>query len=147
MSKEKSNPYRRWRKLAGLTQTAVAEKLGIRPQTVQKWEYRTSGSKPSSVHWGKLAELYHIPIEFFLEAEIDRDPGNSIATDDSLGASAMLLTSEERRLIQLLRDHGGRKTFEIFIQEMEKRARLDQEMMQDSQGVGTSEDKDGKKTA
>jgi|GEM_PF-5089766 len=45
----------------------------------------------------------------------------------------MLLTSEERRLIQLLRDHGGRKTMERFIQEMEKRARLDQEMMQDSQ--------------
>ncbi len=133
MIKEKSNPYRRWRKLAGLTQTAVAEKLGIRPQTVQKWEYPTSGSKPSNVHWGKLAEIYRIPIEFFLEAESDRDPGNFIKTDDSLEASAMLLTPEERRLIQLLRDHGGRKTMERFIQEMEKRARLDQEMMQDSQ--------------
>jgi len=126
------NPYRRWRKLAGLTQTTVAEKLGIRPQTVQKWEYPASGSKPSSAHWEKLAELYRVPIEFFLEADAGRDPGNSIKADQP-EASAMLLTPEESRLIQLLRDHGGRKTLERFIQEMEKRARLDQEMMQNSQ--------------
>ena len=80
---------------------------------------------------GKLCGFFSYPDRVILEADIDRDPGNSIKADQP-EASGMLLTSEERRLIQLLRDHGGRKTLERFIQEMEKRARLDQEMMQDS---------------
>ena len=53
------------RKKAGLTQEELAEKLGISPQAVSKWENGTSD--PSTSNLFALAKLYGISVEELLK--------------------------------------------------------------------------------
>ncbi len=49
------------RKKAGLSQEAVAEKLGVSRQTISKWE--TDETVPDIYQSKKLAKLYHLSLD------------------------------------------------------------------------------------
>ena len=54
-------PIERKRLAAGLTQTALADKVGVTPGTVSRWE--SGSSIPSPEMYPKLAEVLNIPAE------------------------------------------------------------------------------------
>ncbi len=57
------------RKKAGLTQEAVAEKLGVSRQTISKWE--TDETLPDIRQSKKLASLYHMTLDKLVDFDID----------------------------------------------------------------------------
>lgn len=57
------------RKKAGLTQEAVAEKLGVSRQTISKWE--TDETLPDIRQSKKLASLYHMTLDELVDFDID----------------------------------------------------------------------------
>ena len=136
------NIYKKLRKEAGLTQGEVAVSLGVKQQTVQKWEYGENRPPPS--RWAAIAELYRVPVEVLLQAgtsEAGQVPTTSQTMIGSTGASQaggdisigevpagsrgglvmVFLTSQEARMIELLRDYGGRKAVDKFISDLERR--------------------------
>ena len=57
------------RKKAGLSQEAVAEKLGVSRQTISKWE--TDETVPDIYQAKRLAKLYHLSLDELIEFDID----------------------------------------------------------------------------
>ena len=57
------------RKKAGLSQEAVAEKLGVSRQTISKWE--TDETVPDIYQSKKLAKLYNLTLDELIEFDID----------------------------------------------------------------------------
>ena len=57
------------RKKAGLSQEAVAEKLGVSRQTISKWE--TDETIPDIYQSKKLAKLYHLTLDELIDFDID----------------------------------------------------------------------------
>lgn len=57
------------RKKAGLSQEAVAEKLGVSRQTISKWE--TDETVPDIYQSKKLAKLYHLSLDELIEFDVD----------------------------------------------------------------------------
>ena len=57
------------RKKAGLSQEAVAEKLGVSRQTILKWE--TDETVPDIYQSKKLAKLYHLSLDELIEFDVD----------------------------------------------------------------------------
>lgn len=57
------------RKKSGLSQEAVAEKLGISRQTVSKWE--TGETLPDICQSKRLAQLYHLTLDELIDFDID----------------------------------------------------------------------------
>ena len=57
------------RKKAGLSQEAVAEKLGVSRQTISKWE--TDETVPDIYQAKKLAKLYNLTLDELIEFDID----------------------------------------------------------------------------
>lgn len=57
------------RKKSGLSQEAVAEKLGVSRQTISKWE--TDETLPDICQSKKLALLYHLSLDELIEFDID----------------------------------------------------------------------------
>ena len=58
------------RKKAGLSQEAVAEKLGVSRQTISKWE--TDETVPDIYQAKRLAKLYHLSLNERIEFDMDR---------------------------------------------------------------------------
>ena len=63
------------RKKMGLSQEAVAEKLGISRQTISKWE--TDETIPDVYQSKKLAKLYNLSLDELIEFEIEEVIKNS----------------------------------------------------------------------
>ena len=59
------------RRRAGLTQEAVAEKIGVSRQTVAKWE--SGESAPDVVHADQLAELFNVTLDDLLHMELPEE--------------------------------------------------------------------------
>ena len=57
------------RKKAGLSQEAIAEKLGVSRQTISKWE--TDETVPDIYQSKKLAKLYHLSLHELIEFDVD----------------------------------------------------------------------------
>lgn len=57
------------RKKAGLSQEAVAEKLGVSRQTISKWE--TDETVPDIYQSKKLAKLYHLSLDELFGFDVD----------------------------------------------------------------------------
>ena len=57
------------RKRTGLSQEAVAEKLGVSRQTISKWE--TDETIPDIYQSKKLAKLYNLSLDELIEFDID----------------------------------------------------------------------------
>ena len=57
------------RKKSGLSQETVAEKLGVRRQTISKWE--TDETIPDIYQSKKLAKLYHLSLYALIEFDVD----------------------------------------------------------------------------
>ena len=57
------------RKKCGLSQEAVAEKLGVSRQTVSKWE--TDETVPDIRQSKKMADLYHVSLDELIYFDID----------------------------------------------------------------------------
>ncbi len=57
------------RKKCGLSQEAVAEKLGVSRQTVSKWE--TDETVPDIRQSKKMAVLYHVSLDELIDFDID----------------------------------------------------------------------------
>lgn len=98
------------RKAAGLTQTEVARRLGIRPQSVQAWE--SGVSAPRARRLTELAQVLEVPEAFFFGPN---DEGEISPTTDSpmvrkarhLGDEIVALASSgklDRRAIELIRE-------------------------------------------
>ena len=87
-SKSGTNIYKKMRLLSGNSQTAVANALGIRAQTVQKWEY-SKNHHPSSAHWKALTSLYGVQVDIFLKLsegqEVDLETIMPPATEKGAG--------------------------------------------------------------
>ena len=69
---------RRARNGTGLSQEAVAERIGVSWMTVHRWE-RSQRAVPDN-HLERLCELYNKPIRWFLtleEGDLDQDTGPS----------------------------------------------------------------------
>ena len=61
----------RLRKRAGLSQEALAEKIGVSRQTVAKWE--SGESAPDIQHADRLAELFNINLDDLLHTSLTGD--------------------------------------------------------------------------
>lgn len=59
----------RARKSSGLSQEAVAEKLGVSRQTISKWE--TNETLPDIEQSGRLAQLYHVSLDELTAFDVD----------------------------------------------------------------------------
>lgn len=57
------------RKKCGLSQEAVAEKLGVSRQTISKWE--TDETLPDIRQSKKMALLYHVSLDELIEFDVD----------------------------------------------------------------------------
>ncbi|BFL48607.1 helix-turn-helix transcriptional regulator [Lactonifactor longoviformis] len=57
------------RKKSGLSQEAVAEKLGVSRQTISKWE--TDETLPDICQSKKLSALYHLTLDELIDFDID----------------------------------------------------------------------------
>lgn len=57
------------RKKTGLSQEAVAEKLGVSRQTISKWE--TDETVPDIYQAKKLAKLYNLSLDDLIEFDVD----------------------------------------------------------------------------
>lgn len=57
------------RKMTGLSQETVAEKLGVSRQTISKWE--TDETVPDICQAKKLAKLYNVSLDDLIEFDID----------------------------------------------------------------------------
>ena len=55
------------RQQAGLSQEKVAEQVGVSRQAVTKWE--AGQTAPSTENLLKLAEIFHVPVEYLVESE------------------------------------------------------------------------------
>lgn len=81
MNVDMANRLANRRRAAGLSQEALAEKLGVTRQAVSKWE--RSESSPDTDNLIALANLYGVSLDDLLYAEV-QDPA---ATDDPAGAA------------------------------------------------------------
>ena len=62
------------RKESKLTQLKVAEELNVSRQTISRWE---SGlAVPSTDNLKSLSKLYHVPVDYLLHDEVERDSFN-----------------------------------------------------------------------
>jgi len=122
-SKSATNIYKKMRLLAGKSQTAVANALGIRSQTVQKWEY-SGNHHPSSAHWKTLADLYGVPVDVFLRLSEGQEVNLERIISPAPDRGAEDLSLLERELIDLIRDYGGKKILEGLVEQMRKRAEV-----------------------
>lgn len=70
------------RKEKGLTQLAVAEKLGVSRQAISRWESGTA--LPSTDNIRCLSALYEVPIDYLLKEDSERksDPDNETVPDE-----------------------------------------------------------------
>ena len=69
------------RKKAGLSQEAIAEKLGVSRQTISKWE--TDETVPDIYQSKKLAKLYHLSLDELIEFDVDlKEIGHIIKNTD-----------------------------------------------------------------
>lgn len=59
------------RKKSGLSQEAVAEKLGVSRQTISKWE--TDETIPDIYQSKKMAKLYRMTLDELIEFDVDLD--------------------------------------------------------------------------
>lgn len=59
------------RKKSGLSQEAVAEKLGVSRQTISKWE--TDETVPDIYQSKKMAKLYRMTLDELIEFDVDLD--------------------------------------------------------------------------
>lgn len=57
------------RKKVGISQEAVAKKLGVSKQTISKWE--TDETVPDIYQAKKLAKLYNLSLDELIESDID----------------------------------------------------------------------------
>lgn len=78
------------RKAAGLTQTEVARRLGIRPQSVQAWE--SGVSAPRARRLTELARVLEVPEAYFFESEVT-DAGGQLPSS-AAGRMAQRLASK-----------------------------------------------------
>ena len=58
------------RKKSGLSQEAVAEKLGVSRQTISKWEL--DETLPDIRQSKKLSQLYHLTLDELIDFDIDQ---------------------------------------------------------------------------
>ena len=73
--------FERYRRMHLLTQTELANLLGISTQAVSKWE--NGNSTPTVAMLQKLAELYGVPMEALLKKDY---PESGLAEMKSKGA-------------------------------------------------------------
>ena len=102
------------RKAAGLTQTEVARRLGIRPQSVQAWE--SGVSAPRARRLTELAQVLEVPEAFFF-AEGGGE-GDSVRKLSPAGAKARRVAEE---LVTLA---DGGKLDRESLEALERLARL-----------------------
>lgn len=100
MAKNIGNLVRELRKAAGMTQSDLAERLGITYQQVQKYENGTS--KFSVPRLRQVAEVFGLPLKYFVEME----PGR--AAEPAVPYRSY--SEEEDRLVELFRRVKGEKT-------------------------------------
>ena len=60
------------RRAAGLSQEALAEKIGVSRQTVAKWE--SGESVPDILHCDKMAELFETTLDALLRSDMRKVP-------------------------------------------------------------------------
>lgn len=86
---------RRRRRLLGLTQQELGEKVGIRFQQIQKYE--AGANRVSASRLFELSEALSVPIQYFYEGLRDDDEL------DPLGDFADTITTAEARLVRNFR--------------------------------------------
>ena len=88
------------RKKCGLSQEAVAEKLGVSRQTVSKWE--TDETVPDIRQSKKMAVLYHVSLDELIDFDIDlkeqRRKSKKKSTGQMFGAKNTPSFSNTRRM-------------------------------------------------
>ena len=67
---ELSKRLQRLRKQAGLTQEEIADRFGISPQAISKWE--TGASAPDISILVELAEMYRVSVDELLGKDRDK---------------------------------------------------------------------------
>ena len=67
--KEFGAQLRNHRKRIGLTQEEVAERIGVSPQAISKWE--AGDCLPDCVNLKAISDVYHLSADVLLETEID----------------------------------------------------------------------------
>jgi transcriptional regulator with XRE-family HTH domain len=77
---------------AGMTQRALAERLGVDTRTVRHWE--AGSAAPSDEHWWALSDLFGCSVAFVAGAPLDDDGKPS----DGLPASAAQREQERAAL-------------------------------------------------
>lgn len=100
------------RKDAGISQTALAERISITYQQVQKYE--SGKSAVSVVRLYEIAEALAIPITSLLLTD---SPHLKISEPREMYG---LLNSNEKRLIELIRKINNKKLMGIFIKLLEE---------------------------
>lgn len=76
------------RKKSGLTQEAVAEKLGVSRQTISKWE--TNETLPDIRQSKGLAMLYHMTLDELIEYDFDEQQAQQMIESVSDEAQARI---------------------------------------------------------
>lgn len=84
------------RKEKGLTQLAVAERLGVSRQAISRWE---SGiTLPSTDNLKSLSALYGVPVDYLLNSDAERED-NRVQTDMNCGEQTTPQKKVKRRII------------------------------------------------
>ena len=83
---------RQLRKEVGLGQVDIAEKLGVDPNTVSKWEL--GQQNPKDVYIYKLTQIYNVNVEYLLG---ETDKREHPLTDEE---TAEIVEAEEREILE-----------------------------------------------
>ena len=87
----------RWlRERSGLTQKFVAEKIGVKNNTLSSYE--SSKRQPDYITLKKLADLYEVTIDYIIT-------GNKNALIVSVAGQEISLTSDELKIFEELKRH------------------------------------------
>ena len=86
---------------AGLSQTQIAEQLGITQPSYADWERRSVALKPE--YLPKLAQILHVPVDYLLGAKnaARRDPGPAGKARQVFAAVSRLPRKQQQKVIEM----------------------------------------------
>lgn len=103
------------RKKAGLSQAELAEKLGVSPQAVSKWE--SGKNLPDIDTFCELAWLFNTALDSFLNSELSFNNGNAKQGLFS-AVKAIVSSSSQRKLLENLSPYCSESELEHIAKEL-----------------------------
>ena len=110
--KEFGAKLRNHRKRLGLTQEEVAERIGVSPQAISKWE--AGDCLPDCVNLKAISDVYHLSADVLLETESDGDVNAVADKIEQLATEFTWASANNERYEKNLRKEMGEDLWKMW---------------------------------